>query len=294
MNATMDSKTGAAVEPTDRGLGQDNGQQGFGQHDLDEGAGAFEGYRELCGLAVGALALALISPLALVHPAFWAIPIITVVLARSALRRIRDVPQQTGRALALLAIAIALISAAAAPIQPYLYDIAMRAQAVEMAREWFVALRNDDPGLAYELTAPKWVRTGAGTGGSAGYYHSRMAPPGTRKPFLEEPAVKLLLSLGNRGHIRFHKHLSVVTDTLAETDRVEDVYVVTSGSGETAEPCFIKLTLTRRLDLMKRVRSWEVTKAEVVDDPLQDGTAPSTARQSTGLVNDAGDRIARS
>jgi hypothetical protein len=209
---------------------------------------------------------ALASPLALAHVAFWFVPLVAVFLSWSALRRIRDLaPDVSGRGVALVAMVLALIFGLSALLQPLLYNYSMRAQAIETQREWFMALRDKNPAAAYQLTVAKWLRKSAGV--SVEKYHARMGPRGPRTQYVDEPAVKMLLLLGKHAQIRFYKHLSLVTDTVAETDRVDDLYEITDGEAADPVPSFIKLTVTRRLDLMQRLRSWEITKAELVDDP---------------------------
>ncbi len=254
-------------ETDDRDLKHDRDEAGYGETGYGEA-----GYRELCGRALAALLLALASPLALAHVAFWPLPVFAFAMSVSALRRIRDLsPDVSGRGLALSAMSLALIFGLSAPLQPLLYHYSMRAQAIAMAREWFHDLRDDKPQAAYQLTMAKWLRHSAGV--SVEQYHARMGPRGGQKPYAEEPAVKLLSGLGKAAHVEFLKNLSVVTDANAETDRVEDVYAVTDGDAADPTTALVKLTLTRRLDLMKRLRSWEVTKVELVRDPSKTGEA---------------------
>lgn len=263
MNAMIDDR------PTDAILEmQQEHEHGSNQPARDEAGYGDAGYQELCGRAVSALALGLASPLAVVHVAFWPLPLIALALSVSALKRIHDLsPDVKGRGIALSALALSLIFGISGPVQPLLYRYSMRAQATSMAAEWFACLRRGDAAAAKQLTVPDWFRSTAGV--SIDNYKARMTVQGGHKAYPEQPPVKLLLGLGNSAHVRLYQHLGVTYNDFDETDRVEDIYSVFDSSA--AEPVggFIKLTITRRLDLMHRVRSWEVSKAELFDDPAK-------------------------
>lgn len=263
---------------------QQEHERGSNQPARDEAGYGEAGYQELCGRAIGALALGLASALAVVHVAFWPLPLMALVLSISALKRIHDLrPDVKGRGIALSALALSLVFGVSGPLQPLLYRYSMRAQAENVAAEWFDCLRRGDASAAKQLTVPNWFRSTAGV--SIDNYQARLGTRGAHQPYPEQPAVKLLLGLGKSAHVRLCKHLDVTYNSFDETDRVEDIYTVEDGSAATPETSFVKLTLTRRLDLMHRVRSWELTKAELVADP-------STIEHADAAAVDASDEAA--
>ena len=264
---------------------QQQHERGSNQQARDEAGYGDAGYQELCGQAVGALALGLASPLALVHLAFFPVPLIALGLSVSALKRIRDLsPDVRGRGMALCALAMSLVFGISAPLQPLLYRYSMRAQAMNLAAEWFECLRRGDIDGAKQLTVPDWFRSTAGV--SLDNYQARLARRGEHKPYAEQAAVKLLAGLGSSAQVRFYKNSVVVFNSFDETDRVEDIYAVSHASSVHPATTFLKLTITRRLDLMHRVRSWEVTKAELIDDPSRLDQGEAAALDASDEASD--------
>jgi hypothetical protein len=75
----------------------------------------FEDYRSLSGLAVAALVVGLLSPVAFAAPPLLVVPILGVVLGLLAVRRIRrESEYYTGTALAVAGVLLALVSATSA------------------------------------------------------------------------------------------------------------------------------------------------------------------------------------
>jgi hypothetical protein len=223
-------------------------------------------YRELCPTAVVGALLGCASALALCDLALLFIPVAAAVVSVLALRKIKALaPQLMGRRVALAGLALALIFAVAAPIQPWVETRSLEYGALQAAKEWFVALRNNEPELAHQLMKVKWMRQGDQIPLRTLYTGERARSD--LEAFVAEDAVRLILASGKASHIRLHEHVSLKSDSLVEQDDVVDVYEVTvpKASG-VRETYLFEVTATRQLDLMRRIRSWRVAKVKLLGD----------------------------
>ena len=79
-------------------------------------------YRAVAGQAVLGLIFGLLSPVALIDPMLWVVPLLGVFFSVWALRRINKyAPAMIGRKAALVALALSLLFAAAAPADWLIY-----------------------------------------------------------------------------------------------------------------------------------------------------------------------------
>lgn len=216
-------------------------------------------YREISGRAVAGLCAGVLSALAMANEIFWLIPPVAVAINVAALRAIRDRGRPViGRRAALAGIALALIFGISAPLQGPIHRWGLRTEAIEIARQWFVALRENKPYVAHQLATPQWVRMPADESLVARYAEDK----GRRalQKYTEQPAVRLLLTWGRQAHIRYVGNLSLTSGDEQET--VVDVYAVTVEQKGQRSSFFVKLTMARRLDLLRRVWSWQVSTVE--------------------------------
>ena len=110
-------------------------------------------YRALPAQALIGLILGLLSPAAFVDPLLWIVPVLGIFFSVWALRRIKRNPAAvTGRKRALLGLALALFSLAAAPTDLFAYRQLVQNQARQVADTWFQCLQKNQP-----LTAGKMV-----------------------------------------------------------------------------------------------------------------------------------------
>ena len=110
-------------------------------------------YRSVSGWAIVTLIVGLISPLALVDPLLWAVPLVTGVLCLLALRQIKkNAPGMIGRKAAMVGLWLAALSLAAA-CSDWLYcRSCIKREARQAAMFWFDLLAKDRPELAFQLT----------------------------------------------------------------------------------------------------------------------------------------------
>lgn len=216
-------------------------------------------YRELSGLAVAGFCAGVVSALAMANEILWLIPPVALAINLSALRAIRRRGRpMAGRRAALAGLALALIFGMSAPLQGPLHHWRLRTEAIDLARQWFVALRENRPEVAHQLATPQWIRLPADEALVARYTEDK----GRRalKQYTAQPAVRLLLTSGKHAHIRYFGNLSVTSEEEQET--VVDVYAVTVEQEGRRSSFFVKLSLARRLDLLRRVWSWQVSTVE--------------------------------
>jgi hypothetical protein len=109
-------------------------------------------YEPIDRLALTALLLGIGSVVALIHPLLWALPILTIVLAVFALRRIRVQRRQSGRSLALWGLGFALLFGSCAATWTISVNYLMSSQARKCCDTWLNLLRDGDLYKAHQLT----------------------------------------------------------------------------------------------------------------------------------------------
>lgn len=246
-------------------------------------------YQSLSVMAITGLLLGAASTLALLSLGFLVVPLVGIAVNAKALRNIAEPSLAlSGRRLALAGLLLSLVFGICGLLQPWLVEFGLTAQSIDIARQWFEAVRANEPELAHQLTKPKWMRQPPADS-LRRVYSSGQARADLNK-YLQEPAVKWLLDLGKRAQVRFHQHVSVVSDDVDDIDRIRNLYTVTLAEKTEPDTYLVEVESTRRLDLLSRTRSWFVTSAKFignspVGDALQtsgDGaqpTEPQTVRQ---------------
>jgi hypothetical protein len=222
-------------------------------------------YRAVSGLAVAGALAGAFSILAFVHYLLYAVPIAAVVINALALRRIAEAsPPLVGRKAALTGLAMALICLGAAPIQVAVHRRDLHVQSMQIAEEWFTALREDRPEWAYRLSQfPTTVA--ARQQPPLKILQSATTPSSPLRKYVRESPVELLLKLGKRAHVRYYAN----EDVWSEDDRqgVRDYFVVTVGKGSEAVSFFITLGMTRTKEIGTGAWQWQITKSEFVHIP---------------------------
>ncbi|MGD0382651.1 MAG: hypothetical protein ABSA77_03950 [Thermoguttaceae bacterium] len=110
-------------------------------------------YRSISGWAVAGLVIGLLSPLALVDPLLWAMPIAAGIVCVRAFSQIRqNAPAMIGRKAALAGLWLAVFSFSAAYGDWLYYRWRIRDEARQTALFWFELLAQNRPELAFQLT----------------------------------------------------------------------------------------------------------------------------------------------
>jgi hypothetical protein len=112
-----------------------------------------EQYRSISVTAIVAAVLGLLSPLAMLHPVLWSIPLAGIAVALTAFRQLKtDGDQLTGRKAALLGLALCLIFGAASTARYFGRGYFVRREAHQLAMEWLGYLQAND-----RLKAHQWI-----------------------------------------------------------------------------------------------------------------------------------------
>lgn len=199
-------------------------------------------YRTLSGQAVVGLLFGLASPLALVDPLLWAIPVVGIFLNLWALRIIKREPTVlAGRKRALCGLFLSLAMVGAVPASIYASRVLIQQQAQQVANEWFARLRDGKLENAKAL----------------------MPRPSSKKSIREDtigndPLIKELLALGPRGHARFVRSTGQIQS--GKKIEVALVYCVTYDEAEGVGKFFVTMLLRR--ELRQGEYGWTIVKAK--------------------------------
>lgn len=225
-------------------------------------------YSPVSALAITGLVLGLCSALALIHPVLWLIPLSAVLLACLALLKIAVAsPPLLGRKAALLGLALALIFGISAPIQHWAHRRALRVDAMELADEWFTALRLNRPDYAVRLTRRPSSKASRAKPPMADPANQDGMLTEVRKAIHEQP-MEVLLKLGKKAHVRLFQHEAVWWDE--SNEGVRDTYVVTVGKPSDAVSFFVRLGCLRSQDRASGEWQWQITKHELIAFPDPD------------------------
>jgi hypothetical protein len=223
-------------------------------------------YRAVSGLAVVGLLAGVFSVLAFVHQLLYLVPLAAIVINLLALRQIAEAsPPLIGRKAALTGLALALIFVGSAPVQRAVHRRDLRAQSLQIAREWFTALRDDRPEVACRLSRLPTTAAMRAQSPLKQFENGMLSLERIRK-YVRESPVDLLLKLGKRAHVRLY----AANDDIwwdSEMEGVRDYYVVTVGQGPEAISFFILLGTTRTKEIGTGEWQWQVTKSEFVRTP---------------------------
>jgi hypothetical protein len=161
-------------------------------------------YQAVSGLAVVALIFGLLSPLAVVHPSFWVIPLAGILLSLLALRQIaRDVPARIGRKAARVGLAISMVSIAAGVSMKTTRCLMLDAEARRFTGYLFRYLRQDDAFRAHQLCQLPESRKPLNDPA----WDARSLGPSAQRDlveFVSRDEIRALLRLGDRARVRFY------------------------------------------------------------------------------------------
>lgn len=118
------------------------------QHEIEE----LPTYRRLSGMALGALILGLASPLAMVSPVLWLVPVIAIAVAIRALYQVRAEPDvYSGSGFAWIGLVLAVVFLAAAPARTVSREEWLDTRSGLFAQQWIDYLRSGQSHKAHQL-----------------------------------------------------------------------------------------------------------------------------------------------
>jgi hypothetical protein len=252
------------------------------------------GVNDYCPLspsAVIAFLGALLSLTAIISPLLWFLPVVTIVLAASAMWQVtRDDATHGGKQLSAVALIIALLVAGYAPARTFSRQQAMYAQAQVFAEAWLDLILDDHVHEAHQLALPFRERF-VGSLTLDEFYADQVDPMMDRRLenstrpeeaammyamrtennetpsaklalFLQADVVSQLLELPDSTEVRFVDNVSQQTHRkrLYVTQRFEATY--TDDGGEQKFP--FSLVSTRRQGDKAGDTQWEVGETDAV------------------------------
>jgi len=171
-------------------------------------------YRAISPWAPLALLLGLASPLALVHPLLWLVPLAGVWVAWMGFKQISSDSGYAGRPALLGALALALLFGSMAPARYLTRHWMISREANRLAVQWIGMIRQGDLQQAHQWTLPPTERAG---------------PEASLQLFYESSAS----SLAGLNRLQSHQDLQRFREALAEGDaRVVTHRIATHDQGD--------------------------------------------------------------
>jgi len=223
-------------------------------------------YRTLSSPAVGALILGLASPLAIIDPLLWGVPLLGIAVGGWALWRIAHrAPAQVGRKAALLGLTLSVFCGTAAVADWFIYQEMVRRRARQFAARWFEFLAHGQPREAHQLTLNPLLRPPPEQGLEEVYREHTEEKRQLDRYLTEKPVAKLL-KLGEKARVRYRE--TVAQGHTGELDVLGQLFAVTFDEEETgAEATFFVTVVIERLRLDTGEIGWQITGARITVPP---------------------------
>jgi hypothetical protein len=213
-------------------------------------------YEAVEPLAIVALLLGLVSPAALAAPVLWLLPVLGLVAGTAALLRIRRAPGRPGRALALVGLALASFFLAAAIAATASTTWLLARQARPRADQFVEYLRQGSPEKALLLHMAPDYRHPDDEGLWTYYRRNEEARANLRK-FVANPAIRMILALGERAEIRYFRIAGAGSDD--DMGQVELWYTVTfTGDDGRKKTYLLSLLMERRATKDPELSPWRL------------------------------------
>jgi hypothetical protein len=141
----------------------------------------------------------------------------------------------------------------------------LRAEAREVAAQWFEFLRRDDPWRAHQMTLEPESRQSLDETDETIEQYYRALPQAAEsiRTFVKDPLVRGLLALSNRAEVSYWK-----TDQYVRTagplvrptrEQLSQLYTITFDRKEGRTTFLARIALTRTIDPTTGQASWEVS-----------------------------------
>jgi hypothetical protein len=216
-------------------------------------------YHPLSGLAVTGMLLGLASPAAMLAPLLWVVPLAGVALSGLALWQIaRRRPATVGRKMALVALAISVVFAAAAPTDWLACQRLLRREARQFAALWFETLARRAAEKAHQLRVDPRTRRPLDEQLADAYRRDDQLRRALDSMF-QEAAFRRLLELGPSVEVRY-----VDAPAQGQDDNrtwFQLVYAVTPIAGPERKTFFVSL-IVERIPLDAHRADWQVLRIQ--------------------------------
>ena len=216
------------------------------QHELppfDSAADEVGEYHAINGLAIAGFLLGMAAPVALLDPLMCVVPWAGVLVNSMALRRIAGRwPELAGRNVALAGLMLSIVFAVAAPIDTFIHQRMMRAEARQFAELWFDAIREGQPHKAHQLTVDPRLRRPLNDRLVEAYREEARWRAELKTSSLHPPT-RALLALGPKAQVRFYE--TADQDRNEFGDWVRLIYAATYDDREDRKTFFVAVVVQR-------------------------------------------------
>lgn len=224
-------------------------------------------YRPMSGTAVAGLVMALISPVAFLHPVLWIVPLVAVALCLRARWSIqRSYPSQAGSTVALLGLVLSGVTAAAVPARLATRHILLERQCRQLMDDWLTYLRRGEPQKAYQLTVVPERRAKLDDS-LWDVYRSREDDRKKLKMFTISPPVATLLSLRDLANVRYYR--TERRDTTLAGMEVARVYAVTFPREGKPTTYFMRVTFVHTDGQKDQGTGWRIVEKQAPYRPAE-------------------------
>lgn len=205
--------------------------------------------------AIAGLILGLLSPLALISPVLWLVPILGLASAGVALVRIRR-DGRPGRAPALVGLALSTFFIVVPMTRNLSAQLLLAQQARPVADQFFEYLRQGDPERALLLEYTPDFRARLGDEPSL-YFRSNDEGKLDLRKFASYPVIRMILALGEKAQVRYCKTTGVGFQ--GQRAHVEYLYAVTFiGDDGQKKTYFVGLRMERMPTPDPQFNPWQV------------------------------------
>ncbi len=245
-----------------------------GQNEIEPGAGE---YQSLSPLAAIALALGLLSPLALVTPLLLAIPAAAAGAALLALAKIRSSDRAlTGARIARFGLALAIVFAVATFVRDPVRNALMQRQTAAVAQQWLTLLATGEIEKSLDLLGGRAIQSLGPPEGSPD------APPPKPEDVMAIVRSKMEIDAVAKRLATFDPPLAVAKSPSADdaplvdgvrTMMSEEYRVQGAGKDQT---CRLKLSFMHTPAYEAAGHPWRVDGWSLLDEsPAEDGDSPA-------------------
>ncbi|MCC7083821.1 MAG: DUF4190 domain-containing protein [Pirellulales bacterium] len=214
-------------------------------------------YRAVSGLAILALALGIASAAAMVGPVLWLVPLLAIITALVAMRRISASEELTGWYIALLGLLLAILFGVAAPARTLSrqYWLACRAEA--FSGKFLEFLQHDKPYAAHQLRERSGVRKPLNEALPEAYNNDPESQKSFAKFVAEEP-MKSLLEAGQKSVI-----MRTSTESLGRDDQHDLCVVHYQITAPGRKPISVMIAVKRSLEYSTGRETWQIENVAV-------------------------------
>ncbi len=220
-----------------------------------ESDASFE-YQSVEHWAVASLLIGLLSPVALVAPVMWFVPILGWLSGGVALAKIRSGPGRPGRVLVLVGLALSTFFLVVPAARMVSARILLAGQPRPVADKFLEYLQERSPEKALTL---QWVpdyRHGVGDNLWLFFRSDADADADLRK-FVSQPMIRMLLALGKDAQVRYYK--TALVGMSGDLAQVEYWYSITfTDEDDQKKTYFIGILLERKPTRDPNLNPWRV------------------------------------